>query len=230
MPDVQLVHALDLTHHVRQGTAWLAASSEGENTAAVSYAAFELRLGVERIAVHYWAALLGRKPEEEDFRDVQSFKRVEKRIYELAGHQKEIDGHFAFMRIVLDAMKIDLPLCRPSIGRLARYWHECSELCHIAWPLACAGPELRKSAFTNLATMAKALSEEVQSLGWPVLMEPAFVDLRNRFISGAATAEDVLVHVQQTGIWARAVFTDGRAPHFVGQAVPPAQTKSNGEN
>lgn len=101
MPDVSTKHSPELAHHVRQGIAWLSASAEGENTAALSYAAFELRFAIERLAVHYWRALLNRTPEEKDLRDIESFKRVERRIYELAGHQREIDGHFEFMRICL---------------------------------------------------------------------------------------------------------------------------------
>lgn len=220
MSDVGTHHQLELAHHVRQGVAWLSASGDGENTAALSYAAFELRFAVERLAVHYWATLLDRKPEEQDLREIESFKRIERRIYELAGHQREIDGHFAFMRIVFAAMKIDAPFHTPQIGALSKYWHECSELCHIAWPLSCAVPEVWTAAFTMLTEVAEVLSTHVQSLGWPVLKDSAFVELRNRFIACEATAEDVLTHLQQTGIWARAEYTDGRSPHFVGEPVP----------
>jgi len=66
--------------------------------------------------VHYWASLLSGNPEERDVRDIESFKRIERRIYELAGHQREIDGHFEFMRIVLRALKIDLQIETPNIG------------------------------------------------------------------------------------------------------------------
>ncbi len=220
MPDVGTHHQPELAHHVRQGVAWLSASGDGENTAALSYAAFELRFAVERLAIHYWAALLDRKPEEQDLRDIKSFKRVERRIYELAGHQGEIDGHFAFMRVVLGAMKIDGPFHTPQIGALSKYWHECSELCHIAWPLSCTVPEVRTTAFSALTEVAQMLSAHVQSLGWPVLKDAAFAELRNRFVAGEATADDVLAHVQRIGIWAQAEYTDGRAPQFVGEPVP----------
>jgi hypothetical protein len=220
--DVAFQHQPELAHHVRQGVAWLSASAEGENTAALSYAAFELRFAVERLAVHYWAALLDRKPEEHDLRDIESFKRVERRIYELAGHQKEIDGHFEFMRVVLGAMKIDMPLHTPKIGELSRFWHECSELCHIAWPLSCSAAELRQIAFTTLTEISRSLSAHVSSLGWPVLKDATFAELRNRFIAGEATADDVLTHVQRTGLWGRAEFTDGRPSEFVGEPVAPS--------
>jgi hypothetical protein len=220
MPDVGTHHQPELAHHVLQGVAWLSASGEGAHTAALSYAAFELRFAVERLAVHYWATLLDRKPEEQDLREIESFKRVERRIYELAGHQREIDGHFAFMRVVFGTMKIDATLHTPDIGALSKYWHECSELCHIAWPLSCAVPEVRTAAFSMLNGVAEALSAHVQSLGWPLLKDAAFAELRNRFIAGEASAEDVLAHVQRTGIWARVEYPDGRSPHFVGEPVP----------
>lgn len=222
MADVSIQHNPDLAHHVRQGIAWLSASAEGENTAALSYAAFELRFAVERLAVHYWAALLNREPEEHDLRDIESFKRVERRIYELAGHQKEIDGHFEFMRIVLGAMKMDTPFHTPKIGGLSKYWHKCSELCHIAWPLSCSVSEIRKIAFANLIEISQSLSAHVSSLGWPVLKDTAFTELRDKFIAGKASPSDVLAHVQETGLWARAEFADGRPSQFVGEPVAPS--------
>lgn len=226
MPDVSTHHQPDLAHHVRQGVAWLLVSAEGENTAALSYAAFELRFAVERLAIHYWATLLDRRVEKNDLSDIKSFKQVERRIYELGGHQREIDEHFSFMRIVLGAMKINAPFHTPKIGALSKYWHQCSELCHIAWPLSCAEPEVRKAAHSALTEIAEVIFDHVQSLGWPVLKDPTFTGLRNRFVAGEATAEDVLAHVQKTGLWARAEFADGRAPQFVGEPVPASEPKA----
>ena len=157
--------------------------------------ALELRFAVARIALHYWAALLDRKPEEQDLCDIESFKRVERRIYELAGHQRKIDGHFAFMRVVLGAMKIDVPFHTPKIGMLSKYWHECSELCHIAWPLSSSAPELRKASFSALTEIAGSLSVHVQSLGWTVLKDAAFVDLCDRFIAIASRGDSALMAI-----------------------------------
>lgn len=221
MANINTQHKTDLAHHLRQGTAWLAASANGEHTAALSYSAFELRFAVERLAVHHWAILLDRPIEENDMRDIEKFSRVQNRVYELAGHQKEIDGHFAFMRIVLDAMKIDIPLITPKIGELARCWHECSELCHIAWPLSCSATEVRKAAFLRLTEIAQSLATQVSSLGWPALRDAAFQALRNDFITGKASADDVLSYIRERGIWARAEFPDGRPSQFIGEAVPP---------
>lgn len=222
MTDISIQHRPGLEHHIHQGMAWLSASAEGENTAAISYAAFELRLAVERLAVHYWATLLDRKPEDHDLRDIESFKRVEHRIYELAGHQREIDGHFEFMRVVLGALKINTPLDTPKIGRLSKYWHDCSEFCHIAWPLSCSIPEMRKTAFSILTDVAQSLSTQVASLGWPVLKDAAFAELRRRFLAGELKADDVLAYVKRTGLWAKVEYTDGTPSHFVGEPVPPS--------
>lgn len=220
MHDVSTHHRPELEHHVRQGLAWLLVSGEGENTAALSYAAFELRFAVERLAVHYWAVLLDREPEAQDMLAITSFKNVERKIYELAGHQGQIDKQFAFMRVVLGAMKIDVPFLTPKISVLSNYWHECSELCHIAWPLSCALPEVRTAAFSKLSEVADVLSTYVQSLGWPMLKDSGFAELRNRYVAGSATEQDVIEHLQRVGVWARAEFNDGRAPHFVGEPVP----------
>lgn len=224
MAKISLRHRNDLAHHIAQGRAWLAESAEGENTAPLSYAAFELRFGVERLAVHYWVSLLNRKPEVNDFKDMGSFKTIERRIYELAGHQKEIDGHFEFMRIVLGALKIDASFLTPKIGKLSNYWHDCSVLCHIGWPLACTVSEVRKAAFTSLSEIAEALSAQVASMGWPVLKDAEFADLRNQFVRGDATTQDVLAHIQRSGLWARADFPDGRSTQFVGEPVAPTKS------
>jgi hypothetical protein len=206
--------------------AWLAASAAGENTAALSYAALELRFAIERLGVHYWRVLLERKLEEQDLRDISSFKRVEQRIYELTGHQKEINGHFDFMRIVLGSMKIDMPFHTPQIGELSKYWHLCSELCHIAWPLSCSVPEARSTAFTNLTVISQSLFTHINSLGWPILQDVAFAELRNRFIAGKASSDDVFAYVRKTGLWAKAEFLDGKPAQFVGDPVAPSMPES----
>ena len=224
--DVASRHVADLAHHVRQAKAWLSASGEGEHTAAISYAALELRYAVERLAIQYWATLLNREVEEADLRDVRSFKSVERRIYELAGHQKEIDGHFAFMRIILEQLKIDLLLHTPQIGELSSYWHECSELCHIGWPLASTQLELRQHAFTKLTEIERSLETHATSLGWPVIEDQGLLELRSRFVAGEATADDIVAYLKQIGLWARQTFPDGRPSQFVGTSVPPRSPSS----
>jgi hypothetical protein len=223
LPDVILRHNPELDHHLKQGLAWLSACAEGENTAALSYAAFEFRFAIERLALHYWIALLNRKVEEKDFRDITSFKRIEKRIYELAGNQLEINGHFEFMRIVLGALKLENSFQTPAIGKLSKLWHDCSEFCHIAWPLGCSDSKARKTAFNTLTQISESLSVQINSIGWPVIQDPSFVELRNQFIAGTISAREILAHIKKIGMWAKAEFTDGTPSKFVGEAVPPSE-------
>ena len=204
MADINTHHATDLAHHIHQGRAWLSASAEGENSAMLSYAALELRFAIERLGVHYWATLHYRRSEGRDFRDIESFRWIEGRIYELGGYQKEINGHFEFMRLMLQSLNSDKILHTPNIGQLSNHWHECSELCHIAWPLKCSAPKLRTRAFRKLTEISDSLSQHVSSLGWPQLRDATFTDLRNRFVAGNATADDVRAHLETTGLWPQA--------------------------
>lgn len=221
MAGISLRHAPALAHHLSQGIAWLSLSKEGDNTAAISYAAFELRFAIERLAVHYWTTLLERKLEEHDLRDMESFEKLERRIYKLAGHQPEIDGHFEFTRIVLRAMEIDRPLNTPKVRKLSKYWRKCSNFCHITWPLSCDAQKIRKNAFSTLVAISKLLRDQVDSLGWLVINDAEFSSLRDNFLAHKATEDDVLAHLQQTGVWSRVEYSDGRQPHFLGVAVPP---------
>ena len=221
--DIAVSHQPDLLHHVNQAASWLTASDSGDKTAALSYAAFELRYAVERLAVHYWSELLGRQFEERELRDIGSFKTVEHRIYELGGHQSEINGHFEFMRVMLVHLQIADVIATPNIGALSRYWHRCSEICHIAWVLGSGAPELRTEAFRFLSDVLGSLREQLQgACGWPSIREPALLELRNRFVAGDATAADIRAHLAQTGVWARVEHHDGRM-EFTGEAIPPAR-------
>lgn len=220
MVDVKMQHASDLAHHVRQGIAWLSASAEGTETAALSYAALELRFAIERLAVHYWATLLNRKARRGDLRDIESFKRVERRIYALAGHQREIDRHFEFIRIILRALNVNMQLHTPDIPKLANYSDQCSRLCHIAWTLASSVHELRKQAFLSLTEISNTLKQYVDSLGWPTLKDPSFIKLRDTYVRGEASAAGVLAYIQQHGVWGSAEFPDGRTKAYRTEAGP----------
>ena len=221
MQEIRTKHQVALSHHVHQGDAWLAQSSEGENTAALSYAALEYRFATERLAIHYWGTLLNGKVEDKDLKDIKSFKRVETRIYELGGHQREINAHFEFMRIVLKELKVNVPFETPQIGMLSNAWHECSELCHVAWPLASMVPDLRQKAFTTLTAISKLLTAQIGSLGWPILHEKEFEKLKEAFVAGTAKREEIIAHLKKIGVWARAEFPDGSAS-FVGEPIPPS--------
>lgn len=209
-------------HHVVQGAAWLQKSDHGTNSTALSYTAFEFRLAIERLAVHYWTQLLKRRPEAEDFRDICSFKRIEQRIYSLGGHQKEIIGHFEFMRIVLNLLEIKGDLVTPDLGQLAKQWHRCSELCHISWTLACSAPQMQSAALQTLESIEKFLTEQIGGLGsWPIIHDPTFADLRDRYVAGEVNPCDIEAYLKKVGLWTRVEYKDGRPSEFVGKAIPP---------
>ena len=214
----------DLRHHVVQGAAWLQQSDHGTNTTALSYAAFEFRLAIERLAVHYWTQLLGRRPEAEDLHDIRSFKRIEQRIYALGGHQREINGHFEFMQFVLNLLEIKDALVTPNLGRLTDHWHRCSELCHIGWTLSCTVPQLRTDAFETLQEIQASLTEQVRNFAsWPEIHDSGFAELRNSFVAEKVNSEDVRVFLERTGVWVRAKYEDGRPSEFLGEAIPPSK-------
>lgn len=225
--NLQLVRSAGLRHHVSQGSAWLAASSDGINTAALSYSAFEFRLAIERIGLQYWKDLLGSSIQASDFKDLRSFKTLENRIYELAGHQKQIDDHFRFVRVLLRHLQIDNPLPTPNLAALSKRWHECSELCHIAWTLAAMHPPAVAAAHQALRETEELLEQHVGGLIWPSIIEPDFLALRSRFIAGDADESDVLDYLKQKGVYAVYKPNDGSPASFVGQAITPEKDEAS---
>lgn len=219
--DIKTTHEAALNHHVVQGEAWLLASESGAQTAALSYAALEFRFAIERLAIHYWRQLLDRTPTDKELDALGSFKSVEKQIYDLAGHQLEIDRHFDFMRIVTSAMSIPIPLHTPNIGLLSRYWHFCSELCHIGWPLASKVQELRVKMYTRLSEVPEELKRNVKSLGWPLIKDDSFSAIRADYIAGCIDSAAVLEHIQRIGVWAAYQAPGESELQVLGTPVPP---------
>lgn len=221
MVNVLKSHHNELEHHVNQAKTWLENSKEGENTAFLSYAALELRFAIERLAVHYWATLCSSDSNELDLQNIKSFERLERKIYDLGGHQKEINAHFEFMRVIMEEMKIDLPFHTPNIGRLSKYWHDCSELCHIIWPLSCSVLAARQQAHRILIEVASVLETQIKSLGWPILEHQPFIALRDGFVAGKVSRDDILAWVRENGMSAEIEFPGKQViPH--GISIEPA--------
>jgi hypothetical protein len=222
MLDISFAHAPDLSHHLKQGSAWLVESDAGEKTTALSYAALEFRYQIERLTVHYWVDLLGENRTSSDLKDIESFSKLEAKVRELGGHQLQVNGHFEFMRVVFRILKIDWNLRTPNVGQLRKHWHTCSGLCHIGWPLSSGALIVRQSAYASLVSVRDALAEQLSGLcSWPSIKDPAFEELRQRFLSGRASPADVQSYLQASGIWARVEYPDGRPSQFVGESVPP---------
>jgi hypothetical protein len=209
------------THHLEQTRAWLALSESGAHTTALSYAALELRFAIERLALEYWRAILDRPLTVEDLHTASSFKRIERAIYDLAGHQREINLHFDFMSMLIKELKIEVPVTPPQMGRLSNYWHESSEFCHISWPISSRIPELPEKVFAKITEMVNEVALLNSSVRWFTLREETIDRLRREYVEGKATLENAREHLRSIGVWAMVKYPDDRPSHFIGEPIPP---------
>jgi hypothetical protein len=171
--------------------------------------------------LQYWAALQLNGIQEKNFNDLKSFKGIEARIYELGGHQKEIDALFSFYAIVLETIGMKPPVT-PNVGRLKKHWHACSELCHITWSVVSSNPNIQKEAYAHLVETYDELDRFISgNVGWPDIRNSAFFELKEYFIAGKASSDDVRAYLKKIGVWAKFIPNDGGPAFFVGEAVPP---------
>jgi hypothetical protein len=218
---IDLIRSAKLDHHLRQAQTWLRESDHGERSTMLSYAAFELRLTVERLTVHYWREITKDVPMEGSPQDIRSFKKLKSDIYRLGGHQLQINKLYEFIGILMNTLEIDKELNTPDVGRLSSYWGTCSEMCHIHGNIACGVEEWRRETFTILTEIASSLEGYVSGFGWPKIVDSSFADLKNAFIQGTVGEEEVVAFLRDKGVWAKAVFDDGRKSQIIGRAVPP---------
>lgn len=217
----------ELNYHFEEGISWLKVSNGGKNTTALSYAAFEFRLSIERVVLQYWSALAPGGAEEITFQSIKSYKSIEKQIFQIAGHQKEINATFEFFRLVNEALKIPWKMPTPDIGRFSSCWHSCSELCHIAWSLASGNQEAVSKAYGTLLKIQYFLKEHVEAGGaWAIVKDLSFGDLQNDFIAGRASDDDVLNYLKKVGVYA-VEERQGKARQFIGEAIPPTSNDSS---
>jgi len=226
MEVISPVRAMNIEHHLEQASVWLSSCEKGANTTFLSYAAFELRLATERLALQYWSSLHHDGVAKKDLDDIRSFKRIEGRIYELGGNQREINALFSFNAIMLEMLGIP-PFATPNVGRLKRYWQNCSELCHIAWTVQANDLNIRSEKYELLVNIRKELQQFINGLiGWPEISDETFCNLKDKFVAGQANADDVRAYLKKAGLWARYVPNDGGRASFVGKAVSPAKDDS----
>jgi hypothetical protein len=212
---------LGLDYHVAEAEAWLEASASGSKTTHLSYAAFELRLAVERMLFQYLVGIAPDQMAPEMLR--LKAKQVEQRIYQLGGHQKSIDARFRFVEIMFDLLGEPDTLARPNIGKLTSYWHDCSELCHVAWTFGSErlGLEAQRAVYEQLRAIADQMRSLVtQVVAWPRLGAPWVDELQEQFARGDVTEEEVRVRLHDVGLRARIEYRDGESELF-GEAVPP---------
>ncbi len=230
MIDIPDDRNIDLHHHIDLGRKWLDASNEGKKNILLSYAAFEFRFAIERLAVHYWLQLAGDDPLHGDVRTLRSFKSIEKKIYELAGNQLLINRHYDFIRCFFESLGLGIHCPTPTVGKLAGHWHSCSELCHISWTLFAGESGNSDLAFTELTKINLYLIDQASGItNWPKLPKSEsleYASLIDRFMSGEAGIDDVKTYIKKNGIWAKVDYPDGRPSHFVGTPVPPGTGSS----
>jgi len=219
-----LTRRSQIGYHVAEAEAWLDASENGARTTLLAYAAFELRLEIERIALELLARIRGDQLLAEHYATIRSFDRMERRIYDLEGHQLELDLKVAFLNVLLEQLKLETRIQPINLGRLRRSWHECSELCHVSWSLLVDSPNQgsviadKYLAMSEIRQFVRTIVDN--GIGWPRIADPTFADLQARYVARTANDDDVRAWARERGIYA--TETKSGVTEFVGVPVPRA--------
>ena len=102
-----LTRSRQIGYHLAEAESWLAASENGARTTLLAYAAFELRIEIECVALELLARVQGDQLLPEDHATIRSFDRMERRIYDLEGQQRELDRKVAFSNVLLEQLKVE---------------------------------------------------------------------------------------------------------------------------
>jgi hypothetical protein len=219
-----LTRSRKIGYHCAEAELWLAASNGGVNTTPLSYAAFELRLEIERIAVELLLHIQGGKLLSEDVRSLGTFRRLEDRIYELAGHQRLIDRKVEFINLMLSALQLDRRMQRINVGELKEAWQDCSRLCHIEWSLVVDSPmstAVAQEAFSIISKIQIRVRSIVdEGVSWFNIADASFADVQTRYVEGEIDADSVRSWFTEHGLWSTITGPDGVAK-FVGIPLPP---------
>jgi hypothetical protein len=219
---LSLTRQSDIGYHLAEAEAWLTASDSGRRTTPLAYAAFELRLETERVAFELLTRIRGDQLVPEDFRGLR-FGRMERRIYELEGHQRVLDRKVAFHNILLNAVQMPLRLHSVNLGKLRKGWETCSALCHITFSLAAAIPDsdVGEVAFREVTEVQRFVRSVVDAgITWPRVAHSGFAELQSKYVREEIGDSDVLEWVKTHGLWGKTEHPDGRM-EAVGIAIPP---------
>jgi hypothetical protein len=223
-PPLSPTRAWGLTPHIQEGWAWLRKSDLGRRSTMLTYAAFELRLAVERLTLEYLKRAEGDqlRPEHLEALSLLRLRKIKKRIYELAGHQRIIDRKFRVFEIMFEMMDMPIRVATPNLNQLSKYWHRCSHFCHVGWSLRAASSQIDLGqAFESLIEIHGYLAQHSQQLiAWASFLDPNATQMQQKFVSGEITEEGVRAYFRKVGLWARVTRPDGKN-EFVGKAVPP---------
>jgi len=152
--------------------------------------------------------------------NIGAFKSIESRIYELAGHQREIDRSIEFIELMCSMIGITLPQGRPNLPILKKHWHSCSEMCHVGWALACTSPEVGPQSHTVLVKVAADLEHMVKGMvGLPKIHDAATKEIKQAFIAGTITADEAKSRLSERGLHAEFTPKAGDAPIPLGTPV-----------
>jgi hypothetical protein len=220
---LSLTRHSDIGYHLAEAEAWLAASEGGRRTTPLAYAAFELRLETERVALELLMRVRGDQLLREDVQTIRKFRRMQDRIYKLAGNQRVLDRKVAFYNVLLGAMQVPLRVHSVNLGELQRGWETCSAFCHIMFSLAAAIPDsnVGEVGFKEVTDVQRFVRSVVDSgVTWPQVHHPGFVALQHKYARGEIGDADVLEWVRARGLWGQTVHPDGRK-EFFGVPIPP---------
>jgi hypothetical protein len=218
-PHLPLDRVLPLDHHLSQACAWLDLSDSGNHSVPLSYAAFEFRLAIERLTFELLFFIRSQQLDADDKKSMKSFKNMEKRIHEFAGHQQQMDITINFINIVFNEAGSSINIAKIALGTLHTHWSECSDLCHFTWNLLVCGPDvaIRGEAYKQLTVIRDFLKTNLSSIvTWPRIHEPWFADLQNSYVRGEATEEVVRSHLRQTGVRIAVLSPDGTRTFLCG--------------
>lgn len=214
----------DIGYHLAEAEAWLSASGAGKHTTLLSYAAFEMRIEIERVALELLGRIQGDDALNDLGRTARQFDRMERAVYELEGHQRELGKKVSFGNLMLSALQIDYRIPEVNLGRLRAGWHKCSELCHVTWSLRVDSPggiELGEEFFVEMAALQRYLRELVShGITWLRVADASFGALQDQYVRGEASDDDVQAWFEERGIWSKITRPDGSS-EFIGTPVPP---------
>jgi hypothetical protein len=211
-----------VNYHYEEGKAWLSQSKRGKNSTALSYAAFEFRLAIERIVFQYWFTINNNEINQSNIQDVRSCKRMQNKIFKLGGNQNEIKKHFEFMQLILDSLQIDTKLVIPDLGKLHNHYDSCSELCHITWTIAPKDRKIQKQVFGELEEIEGTLGFYTKGLtSFPTIVDEKFKEIQQQFVKEEIGASEVIAYLKKIGIWAVKSDNKGKNKEFIGTPIEP---------
>ena len=199
--------------HLFTGSQWLIAADGGRNTNAIVYCGFEFRLALERVNFELLLHIRRERGESITDADIKAMNKpinIRNRIYQLVGNQQHIDKQVEFINILIEIVGQPFIITSVNLGRLARYWSECSDLCHMqpskkhTWE----DDEFCKENYNILVDTKLFLENALSGLTW-FSVHGHIYELKKLFINGAIDKTEVINRLKENGIYAIMTLPDG---------------------